>query len=178
MAEHAGNSALTAKFFSFDGLEVYARVVDVYDGDTCTIAFRFPLTAGDMRRFKVRLLGVDAPEMAGGEAASKALAVCARNRVISLVLGRECLQGELDSRASIRAALAAEPRIVRVKCGTFDKYGRILARVFLCQSQDLYDETRECRDLSEILLSERLAVPYACNSSPSATSAPSSHTRL
>ena len=41
------------------------RIVDVYDGDTCTIVARFD---GRLRRRRCRLAGIDAPELCGAHA--------------------------------------------------------------------------------------------------------------
>ena len=48
------------KLFSFKDLKTICRVVDVYDGDTCTIIFDFK---GEIIKYKVRCMGYDSPEM-------------------------------------------------------------------------------------------------------------------
>merc|ERR1719231_1697933 len=61
-----------------------ARVVSVYDGDTITVAARHH--KGSPALFKVRLAGIDAPEMRGGSAAEKQAALAARDFLRDLVL--------------------------------------------------------------------------------------------
>jgi len=46
--------------FSFNDIKTICRVVDVYDGDTCTIIFDYK---GEIIKYKVRCLGYDSPEM-------------------------------------------------------------------------------------------------------------------
>ena len=46
--------------FSFNDTKTICRVVDVYDGDTCTIIFNFK---DEIIKYKVRCLGYDSPEM-------------------------------------------------------------------------------------------------------------------
>jgi len=41
----------------------YVKVVKVYDGDTITVASKFPKQSNNIYRFSVRLAGIDAPEM-------------------------------------------------------------------------------------------------------------------
>ena len=52
----------------------YGKVVKVYDGDTITIAAKFPNTDGPIYRFSVRLDGIDTPEIKGKTQAEKDLA--------------------------------------------------------------------------------------------------------
>ena len=46
--------------FSLNGYRILGRVVDIYDGDSCTIIFEWE---GKMRKFKCRCNGYDSPEM-------------------------------------------------------------------------------------------------------------------
>jgi len=83
------------------------KVVDVYDGDTVTIAaLPFPCKCvGEPVLFKVRLLGIDSPEMRGGSAKEKKAATEARDALHALIFGQ----------------------IIRLHEVKFDKYGRLLA---------------------------------------------------
>jgi len=82
------------------------RVVDVYDGDTMTLAARIP---GDdtIYQFQLRLRGLDCAEMKTKDAAEKEVAVKAKEHVESCVLGKT----------------------VRLEEVALDKYGRLLANV-------------------------------------------------
>jgi micrococcal nuclease len=106
------------------------RVINVYDGDTFTLAARIP-NDKTIYKFSVRLRGLDCPEMRTNNESEKLIATKARDFVASKVLGEIVTLINLD----------------------LDKYGRLLAGV-------LYKEQKEQKDLSEELISERLAVVY------------------
>lgn len=106
----------------------YARVISVYDGDTFTIIAKHK---GEFTKFKVRLYGVDAPDLKGEEKQK------AKQFVIDTILNKVVRIEVLNNR------------IVNGKKIT-EKYGRILARVF----------TLEKEDLSQLLLKEGLAKEY------------------
>lgn len=86
--------------------EYRARVLDVYDGDTCTVlvdlGFRCSVEV------KVRLLGINAPELRGD---TKDAGVAARDYLAGLILGRDVfLKTEKDKQ---------------------EKYGRWLGVIYL-----------------------------------------------
>ena len=98
--------------FSFKGRTFIARIVAIYDGDTCTVLFKFN---GEVLKYKVRAYGYDCAEMKPkkddpNREKEKALAVAARSRFIELVGG--------------------EDTIIQIECLEFDKYGRILAHFY------------------------------------------------
>lgn len=68
----------SCKRFTID-LSTYARVVNIHDGDTITVVFKF---AGAFQKFSVRLDGIDTAEL-HGELSS--LAVRARDRLSELI---------------------------------------------------------------------------------------------
>jgi len=82
------------------------RVVSVYDGDTITVAAREG-RRGMPRLFKVRLAGIDAPEIRGGSGAEKQAAIEAR----------DFLRGNLLNKC------------VTLSDVKLEKYGRLLATV-------------------------------------------------
>jgi endonuclease YncB( thermonuclease family) len=97
--------------YSFDGHTCLAKCVKVYDGDTITVVFKWSNT---FHRFNIRMDGYDAPELRptcndSKKEVEKAWAIKSRDYLRSLILDR----------------------IVTIKCGKFDKYGRILATVML-----------------------------------------------
>jgi endonuclease YncB( thermonuclease family) len=85
------------------------KVVKVYDGDTFTIASKLPNTTEPIYRFSVRLNNIDAPEIKGKTANEKELAKKARDALSSLILNK----------------------IVTLQNITTEKYGRILADVYV-----------------------------------------------
>ena len=82
------------------------KVVKVYDGDTITVA---SFIYGKRYRFSVRLNGIDSPELKGGSAEQKHQATISREALSDLIMNK----------------------IVTLKNVTTEKYGRILADVFL-----------------------------------------------
>jgi endonuclease YncB( thermonuclease family) len=95
----------SAPEFSYDGLTTYCKVISVYDGDTITILIK---NNGVIYKEKCRLTGIDTPEMRGGTVESKKLALKAKDYVVDKVLNK----------------------IVRIKCGKFEKFGRLLGTVY------------------------------------------------
>lgn len=79
---------------------VWGRVVNVYDGDTITLAL---VVRGKIVRRRCRLAGCDAPEMRGDKEAA--------------IISREALKALLPTG------------IVRVRVLGLEKYGRLLIRI-------------------------------------------------
>ena len=92
--------------FSFEGQLKDAKVLSVYDGDTVTLAF--PL--GDvMYKWSCRLSGVDTPELRTSNKKEKEFGYQVRDLLREKILGK----------------------VLKVKCGEFDKYGRLLGELFV-----------------------------------------------
>ena len=94
--------------WSFQGLSVNAKCVKVYDGDTATFVF-IPHSGGKPRSFSCRLVGYNSAELKSKDPNEKAIAIASRDYLTSLILNK----------------------IVELKLGSFDKYGRILVDVYL-----------------------------------------------
>lgn len=103
------------------------KVIKVYDGDTITIATRLPFPNSPVYRFSVRLLGIDTAEIKGKTFEEKACAVAARDALSAKIFGK----------------------IVTLKNVSTEKYGRILADVYL-----------EKLHLNQWMLDQKLAVEY------------------
>ena len=119
------------KQFSFRGLYVPAKVVYVYDGDTLYFQFFYQKK---LTQLCSRMLGYDSPEMIPKknvlfreEEIRKA--ILARNRMIQLVSGIK-LDDRKYSKDEIKTLLATGRKLVMVRLGEFDKYGRILATLY------------------------------------------------
>lgn len=105
----------------------FGKVIKVYDGDTITIAARLPNTLQPIYRFSVRLLGIDSPEIKGKTFKEKELAVISRDILSQLIMGK----------------------IVYLRNVSMEKYGRILADVYL---GDLH--------INDWMLKNGYAIPY------------------
>lgn len=100
-------SLADCKAFTFEHLQTKAKVLNIYDGDTCTCAFN---TFGlGIFKHKIRLSGIDTAEMKDHDQKIKTLAKKAKEFLVSKI----------------------ENKIVFLKCYKSDMYGRILADIFI-----------------------------------------------
>ncbi len=113
------------KLFSFEGKIKYAKVVKVYDGDTIQVVFK---TQKEYYRFKCRLNRIDTPEIKSRNLSEKQKAIVCRDILKNIILNK----------------------IVKVRCGKFDKYGRILIELF-------YNNT----NMNDWLIKKNYAVKYS-----------------
>ena len=101
------------EYFSFVGKTFFAKPCNIYDGDTFSIIF---LHNNNVIKYRCRCIDYDSPEMKPSLSnpnrdKEKALAVIAKNRFTELLTKHES-------------------GLVFVECFEFDKYGRILVRVY------------------------------------------------
>ena len=89
------------------------KVVNIYDGDTCKVVF--PMN-GKMYRWNVRLSGYDTPEMRPPKSQE--------NRDEEIAAAKE-------AKNFLIGKVMNEDQLVYIKCGEFDKYGRLLGTLFL-----------------------------------------------
>lgn len=102
--------------FSLEGFFCECKVVDVYDGDTCKVVF--PLH-DKLYRWNVRLDGYDTPEMRPRKNKP--------NREQEITAAKEAKKFLKD------LVMKSSEQLVYIKCKEFDKYGRLLADLFVCQ---------------------------------------------
>ena len=103
------------------------KVIKVYDGDTFTLAATLPNTIEPIYRFSVRMNGIDTPEIKGKSKTEKELAKKARDALSNLIMNK----------------------VVTLKNVSTEKYGRILADVYV---GDLF--------VNEWMIKENYAVSY------------------
>ena len=135
------------EYFNFENQTKPCRIVDVYDGDTITVIFE--VFQNQSYKFRIRLAGIDTPEIRGGTAVTKDLGLNAKNRVISLITGHQ--YGGGGGRPEVRDLLNTFVYTATLKCGKFEKYGRLLAEVYLPNME---------KSINTILLEEGLAKIY------------------
>jgi len=87
----------------------FGKVIKVYDGDTITIAAKLPYPQSPIYRISVRLNGIDTPEIKGQTQKEKDLAKQIRDTLQTKLLNK----------------------IVQLKNTSSEKYGRLLADVYL-----------------------------------------------
>lgn len=93
--------------FSLTDRVMLGKVVSVYDGDTCRV--NLFLAPNDLKQFTIRMMGYDSPELKTKNTTEKKCGLIAKNTLNKLL----------------------EDRIVKLVCLEHDKYGRILANVFV-----------------------------------------------
>ena len=124
--------------YSMKGQVYRAKVVDVYDGDTCTVVlqqnFRY-------RKYKVRMLGYDSPEMKPS-------------------LKHDNRDIEMESARRAREALMEHiyNKIVILHCDKFDKYGRLLGTIYPHYENE--NQVGGGFSFNQILINEEFAHEY------------------
>lgn len=93
------------KTFSFEGQTLDCKVVKVYDGDTIWVVFRL---YHDFYKMKIRLAGIDTPEIKSKNFKEKEKGKLARDYLSHLIYYK----------------------IVKIDFGKYDKYGRVLGTIF------------------------------------------------
>lgn len=116
--------------------------VRVYDGDTCTV--NLEPGPGEIRAYqwKIRLSGLDAPELKSHDPLEKAHAEACREMLRDLILNK----------------------YIVVVCEGFEKYGRLLAGLYIrwqsdCQPDDIY-HVDQLIPVRQWLLDHTPCVPY------------------
>lgn len=104
--------------FSFNKLKFNAKVIKVYDGDTIWVAIKYN---HKYVKIKVRLLGIDTPEIRTKSLEEKEKGILARDYLSNLILNK----------------------IVKLHCDKFDKYGRLLGKIYFknkCVNDTMIDK--------------------------------------
>lgn len=96
----------------FRDKNIYARVYSVYDGDTISVIFKFN---DEFIKYSCRIIEIDTPELRTKNKEEKKLGIEARDYLRSLILDK----------------------IVKLNVLNFDKYGRLLVRVFTDNNEDI-----------------------------------------
>ena len=104
--------------FSLDGKIYLAKCVKCYDADTIHAVIKFHDT---YTRFCCRLLGIDTAEIRSRDPEEKIYARGSRDYLRDLILDK----------------------FIIIKCGNFDKYGRLLIHLYTTTQQKETDQTPE-----------------------------------
>jgi endonuclease YncB( thermonuclease family) len=100
-------------FFSLKNKFKLCKVVDVYDGDSCKVVFSL---RGEVNKWTIRLKGYDTPELRPSK--------LKENREEEIACAKK-------ARDYLSKLVMNEGQLVYIKCGDFDKYGRLLGTLFL-----------------------------------------------
>ena len=134
--------------FTMNGMNTYARVVNVIDGDTLSLVI--PLF-DKYFNFSVRIYGIDTCEIHSNDTEIKDKGLKAKYRVIEMLSKKDIKDVLCISRKQIIDLFNNNMSIVWIECLEFDKYGRLLANVFF---------DNKTKSIAEILVSEKLAYRY------------------
>ena len=104
---------ITTPSLSLDGYYSIAKVVSVYDGDTCRVVIPYK---NDFYKWNVRLDGYDTPEMRPSKNKP--------NRDKEIAAAKEA------KKYLISQVMNTPDQLIFIKCKKFDKYGRLLADIF------------------------------------------------
>ena len=132
-------------YFSLNGINTFARVVNVVDGDT--ISLIIPIF-DKYFKFRVRINGIDTCEIHSNDKKIKDKGLKAKYRVIELLSKQNVL---CTTKKQIIDLFNNNIYIVWVECLGFDKYGRLLANVFF---------DNKTKSIANILIDEKLAYNY------------------
>ena len=137
-------------YFSLNGNKYIAKVVNVIDGDTIVaIIYLFD----NFYKFNIRLNGIDTCETKSSNIKIKNLGLEAKYRILELITNKK--YKDLD-RNSIINIFKNDTYLVQISCYDFDKYGRLLADIFIND-----------QNISNILIKEKLAYSYDGKVKPS-----------
>ena len=131
------NSTKETKDFSLKGKYKKCKVVDVYDGDTCKVVF---YCRGKLDKWVIRMADYDAPEM--------------RPRLNNP--SREIIIFKAKRSRDYLAKLIMNDRLVYIKCGKFDKYGRLLGTIYLKKYNGILDNS-----VNQLMVKYNYAIPYS-----------------
>lgn len=102
----------SVNLFSYNDVKTVCRVVDVYDGDTCTIIFSYK---NEIIKYKVRCMGYDSPEMKPS-------------------LKKENRDEEKEkakiAKEFFKTLVNYEKGLIYIHIHNFDKYGRLLGTFY------------------------------------------------
>ena len=120
--------------FTLEGDMKLCKVVDIYDGDTIKVVF---MDNNRINKWNIRMEGYDSPEMRP----SRKL----ENR-------DEIKKKAVEAKNYLKSLIMNENQLVYLKCGKFDKYGRLLGYVYINQ-----DDTES---VNEMMIKNNHAYEY------------------
>ena len=117
------------KRFSLKGHETKAKVLKIFDGDTCDLAFYFQ---GKLMRYKCRLADIDATELDEEDEKGRSGEI-ARDFLAWLCVGEHPdnfpFDVEADPVEELQETLDNNRNLVYAVFGNFGKYGRALVTI-------------------------------------------------
>lgn len=121
----------TIPFFDLKDYNYDAKVVDVYDGDTCSIVI---MLNKQLTKFKMRSNGYDSPEMKPPKADEMRdqiikSAIKSRNYFISRITNCSIELDKQYTKKEVKELLKSNTKIIKIFSVGWDKYGRLLGEI-------------------------------------------------
>jgi endonuclease YncB( thermonuclease family) len=141
---------INTKPFTLNGKTTFVRLVDILDGDSLVVIL--PIF-GNFYKYHIRINGIDTCEIKSKNESNHNLALQARCELLKIITGYD---HPLDiTRPMIKNILNSKVYVLYIECKEFDKYGRLLADVYLNDTKTL--------SLSQHLINNNLAYIYHGN---------------
>ena len=120
------------EYFSLNGKTFNGKIVDVYDGDTCTIVI---ILDGKLIKFKCRCNGYDSPEMRPLKSIPNRDKVIenankAKNFFINNVSNLKLDINKVYTKNELKELFLKNNMLIEIKAYNWDKYGRLLAAFY------------------------------------------------
>ena len=146
--------------FSLNNKEIIAKIVSVYDADTCKAVFYLD---NKLTKFTIRLVGINTPEMRPSKKlpnrnALKKFAMKARNRLVQLCTDVPIDLDNMLSTYKCQKLVDNNRKLVKIKCGEFDKYGRLLGTIYPHYENE--NQVGGGISFNQILINEEFAHEY------------------
>ena len=122
------------ELFTLEGEYKLCKVVDVYDGDTCKVVFDLN---GCLNKWNVRMEGYDSPEI----------------RISKNDPEREEKKKKaIEAKKYFKNLVMNDNQLVYIKCGKFDKYGRLLGKIYLNKNDTI--------SVNELMINQKYGYVY------------------
>jgi endonuclease YncB( thermonuclease family) len=113
------DAPITTSYLNLENVFTICKVVSVYDGDSCKVIIPFK---DNLYKWNVRLYGYDTPEMRPSRSKP--------NR-------DEEIKAAKAAKVFLMSQIMNQPeQLVFIKCNKFDKYGRLLAELYINQNDE------------------------------------------
>lgn len=123
--------------FSLKDKIFLCKVVDIYDGDSCKVVFNYK---NDYFKWTIRMQGYDSPEIR--------VSKNAQNRDYLKELGKNAKTYLFD--------LCKKQKLLYIKCGEFDKYGRLLGELYYSKE----NAKTSTNSINEQMIISKHGIPY------------------
>jgi endonuclease YncB( thermonuclease family) len=130
----------SVELFSLEKLEIKAKIVKVYDGDTCYAVF---ILDNKPVKFKIRMNGYDSPE-------------------IKPLLSHPNRDKEIEAAKIAKSKLEelVLNKIVILECGKWDKYGRLLGTLYTLNTLNTLNKNKKDINVNDYMIKNNYGYSY------------------